>query len=311
MGIDSDRPVTEGEIGWDAPGAGKQCTTWYKVIGDLSNDASPLLAIHGGPGGGHEYLSPLHDLYDQKKIPVILYDQIGCGRSTHLPEKMGDTSFWTFDLFLKELDTLVDHLELRKKGFNIFGQSWGGMLGGTYASSRPVGLQKLIIASGPGDIPVYQQGCEELLAKLPDDVRKTIEDCERRGDFESPEFEKAAGVFYSRHMCRIDPMPDDVQAAFVHLKEDPTVYKTMCGPSEFTVVGSIKDWKIGKAAANIDVKTLLINGKYDEVQDATMQPWFREIPQVKWVTLDNSSHMLHWEERERAMQLCADFLTRY
>ena len=43
------------------------------------------------------------------KIPVIMYDQLGCGNSTHLPEKMGDGDFWTPDLFLAELDNLLSH----------------------------------------------------------------------------------------------------------------------------------------------------------------------------------------------------------
>jgi hypothetical protein len=40
-------------------------------------------------------------------IPVILYDQVGCGQSMLLPEMMGDTSFWTVDLFMEELENLL------------------------------------------------------------------------------------------------------------------------------------------------------------------------------------------------------------
>jgi len=32
---------------------------------------------------------------------VIFYDQVGNGRSTHLPERGAD--FWTVDLFVREL----------------------------------------------------------------------------------------------------------------------------------------------------------------------------------------------------------------
>jgi pimeloyl-ACP methyl ester carboxylesterase len=49
----------------------------------------------------------------------------------------------------------------------------------------------------------------------------------------------------------------------------------------------------------IVVPTLLINGRFDTVQDASLQPYFQRIPTVKWVTFEKSSHTPMWEERER------------
>ena len=58
----------------------------------------------------------------------------------------------------------------------------------------------------------------------------------------------------------------------------------------------------------INVSTLLINGRYDEVQDVAIQPYFERISKVKWITLENSSHMGHFEERERYMEILSSFL---
>ena len=71
----------------------------------------------------------------------------------------------------------------------------------------------------------------------------------------------------------------------------------------------MKDWEGWQDAHNIGVETLLINGRHDEVTDVCMAPWFKHIAKVRWVTLENSSHMAHFEERERYMQLCGDFLS--
>ncbi|KAK3312558.1 Alpha/Beta hydrolase protein [Apodospora peruviana] len=300
--------TTEGEVAFAAPGADKPCKTWYKVVGSLDSDRLPLIALHGGPGAGHEYLSPLTDLHRDYGIPIIFYDQVGCGRSTHFPEKMGDVEFWSFNLFTQELDNLIDTLNLREKGFYLLGQSWGGLLCGLYASRRPKGLQKAIVASGPASMPLYVEGVNRLLAQLPSNVRKVLEEGERTGDRESSEYEKAAAVFYSRHVCRLDAKPDDVQAAFKNLKEDPTAYLTIQGPSEFVITGSMKEWEGWQDAHNIEVDTLLLNGRYDEVTDLCMSPWFSYIPRVKWITLENSAHLAHWEDRERYIQVCGDFL---
>jgi len=59
---------------------------------------------------------------------------------------------------------------------------------------------------------------------------------------------------------------------------------------------------------NIQVPTLVINGRYDEAQDNCVEPFFREIPKAKWITLEKSSHMSMFEERERYIQIVGDFL---
>ncbi|KAI1334277.1 proline iminopeptidase [Xylariaceae sp. FL0016] len=298
---------TEGEVDFAAPGTDVPCKTWYKTIGRL--DTPPLVVLHGGPGGGHEYMTSLVDLYEKFKIPLIFYDQIGCGRSTHFSDKMGDTSFWTFELFERELENLITHFGLHELGFYLLGQSWGGMLGSSYASKQPQGLKKLVLAGAPASVPLYMEACQYLLSQLPDDVRKTLEDCEKRGDYESPEYEQASAVFYGRHFCRLDPWPKPVLKALEHLKEDPAAYMTMQGPSEFTIVGSFKDWEGWKEGHKIGVPSLVLNGEYDEIRDSIMEPWFNTIPQVRWVTLKNSYHMTHWEQRERFTEICGKFIS--
>jgi len=40
--------ITEGEVDFDVPAAGKPCKTWYKIYGDLSAGKRPLVTLHGG-----------------------------------------------------------------------------------------------------------------------------------------------------------------------------------------------------------------------------------------------------------------------
>jgi pimeloyl-ACP methyl ester carboxylesterase len=77
-----------------------------------------------------------------------MYDQLGCGRSTHLPEKKGDVDFWTVKLFLRELDNLLSHLGIQNN-YDLYGHSWGGNLASEHAVCQPEGLNKLIIANAP------------------------------------------------------------------------------------------------------------------------------------------------------------------
>ncbi|KAI0058675.1 proline-specific peptidase [Artomyces pyxidatus] len=302
--------TTEGEVDFSYPAAGKPLKTWYKIVGDLSTGSrTPLICLHGGPGVEHSYLAPLADLATLFSIPVILYDQVGNGRSTHLRERDGDKEFWTDALFVAELDNLVAQLELTE--YDVFGHSWGGMLGSRFAVRRPKGLRRLVIMSSPSDIHVWVAVQNELRKELPQDVQDALTRHEEAGTTDSKEYKDAEGVFYDRHLCRLHPQPEGVLNALRSIEEDPTVYMTMYvnGPSEFHVIGTIKDWTITDELHKIDVPTLLINGRYDEAQDTCVLPFFLNIPKVKWVRLENSSHMGQWEERERCCQIVGEFLT--
>ena len=76
--------------------------TYYRLYGDLADSQHPpVIGLHGGPGLCLEAVQPLSDLAGMG-IPVILYDQLGNGRSTHLPDK--PTAFWSIELFVDELE---------------------------------------------------------------------------------------------------------------------------------------------------------------------------------------------------------------
>jgi L-proline amide hydrolase len=74
------------------------------------------------------------------------------------------------------------------------------------------------------------------------------------------------------------------------------------------VTGSLKEWNITKDLPKINVDTLLINGRYDEVTDATVMPLFLGIPKVKWLHFSDSSHLPQFEERDRYMTLVGEYL---
>jgi len=306
----TDQPTYEGEVDFIVPGIDKPCKTWYKTVGDIKSNI-PLLVLHGGPGAGHDYLLSLTDLLTKYKIPIIFYDQIGNGRSTHLPETKGDESFWRESLFIHELDNLIDHLGLRAGGFSLFGQSWGGMLGSSYATSLPKGLHKLILANTPASVDLWKQSIQLLRDGLPEDVQKVINDAERTGTTESPEYLEAVGVFYKKHLCRVEPWPaPEVEAALRWLTGDTTVYATMNGPSELTLTGSLTGWTVMDRLKNIEVPTLIYNGSMDEAQDLCVEPLFWKIPKAKWITVQGGSHFTHAEFRDQVMKLVGDFLVQ-
>lgn len=164
---------------------------------------------------------------------IVFYDQVGCASSTHLPETAGDEQFWRFPLFLAELDNLLDHLNLRDPsglGFHLLGHSWGGMLAVAFASDpkRRQGLRRLVLASALSSTELFSQSNLINRSKLEPKVRKVLEECVAKRDFESQAYKEAAMVYNKTYLSREDPPPPLLLPAFKHLAEDTTVNKTMC-----------------------------------------------------------------------------------
>jgi len=279
-------------------------TTWYRVVGDLKSSKTPVMILHGGPGAGHNYCEPIADVLAQTGRAGVLYDQIGCGNSTHLPDKPKE--FWTPELFMEELVLLTEHLGISNK-YNIVGQSWGGMLGMQFAIQNPKGLNAMVIADSPASMEVWVSEANKLRKELPPEVEATLLKHEAAETTEDPEYIAAVDVFYSRHLCRI-PQPPYVVASFDQLAADPTVYHTMNGPSEFHVIGSLKHWDIRPQLKEIQTPTLLVSGQYDEATPAMVKEINGLIPGSKWELFAESSHMPHVEEPAKFKRVVAEFL---
>ena len=264
----------------------------------------PLVVVHGGPGCTFDYLLSLTDLVRPGR-PVVFYDQIGNGRSTH--REGAPAEHWTVEFFLGELNALLANLGI-ENDYDLLGQSWGGMLGSEHAVRRPSGLNRLVLANSPASMPRWRRAALELRALLPADVQQVLEANEAAGTIESPEYIAASNVFYARHVCRIVPYPAEVAATFSQLDDDPTVYRAMNGPTEFHVVGSLRNWSIEDRLHRVAVPTLVINGRYDEAADDTIAPFLESIPEVQHHRFEESSHMPHWEERSSYMKVVSEFL---
>ena len=277
---------------------------WYRIVGDHDEPGKrPLLCLHGGPGVPHDYLEPLEAMAATGRR-VIFYDQLGCGNSDHPP----DPSLWTVDLFVEEVGVVRRALGLDR--LHLLGQSWGGMLAMQYALTQPTGVVSLIVASSPASMRQWVAEANRLRTALPPDVQQTLLQHEQAGTTDDPAYQEAMMVFYSRHVCRRNPWPDCVNRAFAELLENPEVYNTMNGPSEFHVVGVIKDWDIVDRLSEICVPTLVTSGRYDEATPAIAETVHRGISGSEWTLFEHSAHLAHAEEPERYMQVLEQFLSR-
>ncbi len=177
-----------------------------------------------------------------------------------------------------------------------------------HALTHPQGLASLVLASSPASIPQWIAEANRLRQDLRPDIQATLTRHEEDGTTDSPAYEAATMAFYRRHVCRLDPWPENVQRSFDEMGVQ--VYHTMFGPSEFHATGTLKDWDIIDRLPEIDVPTLVTSGQYDEATPLVAQTVRDGIPNAEWVLFDHSAHMAFEEEPERYMQVLDDFLVR-
>ncbi|GAM91067.1 hypothetical protein ANO11243_091140 [Dothideomycetidae sp. 11243] len=287
----------------------------YTIYGDHLNGKLPLVVLHGGPSTGSGYLYPFAELWLRHQIPIVFYDQIGCGRSTRLPETLGDHDFWQESTYIAELNNFLDHLKLHDgPGFYLLGHSWGGMLAAAFATSRPRGLRRLVLPSASASTELSELGHEYNIVKLPANHRDAIGQARLTEDFESPAFRAAEQAYTMKFIAGMATLPKVMLDAMVEIEADPTPRVTWQGTSKhpFKRNGSCVGWTSVQRLHRINVPTLVYNAEDDVCHESAAQPFVDRIPKMRQVFFQDASHMIHLQDngrREKVIELVGEFLT--
>lgn len=261
--------------------------------------AIPLIGLHGGPGAGAAYLAPLAELADER--PVILYDQLGCGRSD-IPD---DLSLWTIERFVAEVDSVADALGIER--FILFGHSWGGFLAIEYALAHPARVTGLILASTASSVASFMNGTRSLIDGLTPENARAIHELGAQGKYEDPFYLAAVQEFYEKHLCRRQPWPEELLVSVGNLGTTP-VYPYMNGPNEFTINGTLLGWDRSADVATITAPTLITCGEFDEIVPACSYELEASIANSKAVVFEGLSHTALNEDPDRVVGLLRSFL---
>jgi pimeloyl-ACP methyl ester carboxylesterase len=250
--------------------------TWYRVTGE--GGRTPLVCLHGGPGSTHNYFRPLERLADER--PVVVYDQLGCGRSDR-PELD-----WCLEVFTEELDSLREQLGLDR--IHLLGTSWGGMLALEHALAQPGSVRSLILSSTLASADEWVVEAKRLREGIDGDEAAVLEEFERRHFFRGA----------------------DEPLELVRMREErsPAVYEAMWGPNEWTMTGALAGWDVRPRLKELTMPTLILRGAHDLSTPAIAKTLKDGIPQAREVVFADSSHTPVLEETERYLRTVRDFL---
>jgi len=275
---------------------------WTKRFGN--NPRIKVLLLHGGPAAGHEYMEAFESFFPKEGIEFYEYDQLGSSYS----DQPKDSSLWTIEHFVEEVEQVRKALDLDKENFYLLGQSWGGILAMEYALKYQDNLKGLIISNMMASAPEYGKYAEDVLAKQMDPrVLDTIRAIEARGDFSNPKyFELLMPHFYAKHICRVPEWPEPVVRSFKHLNNE--IYTMMQGPSEFGIGGRLKYWDRKADLPKIKVPTLTIGAKYDTMDPEHMKWMSTQLQKGRYLYCPEGSHMAMYDDQKIYMNGVIKFI---
>lgn len=271
------------------------------VYGDLSYGI-PIIVLHGGPGGAVERYEPLTNL-TSKKHPMIFYDQLGSGYS-RVPK--GHLELWNYDTFINELENIIKFFALKK--FIIIGHSWGGMLALEWVCNYSHnGLEKLVLFSTLPSTKMWNDEHLKLINDFPENEKIAL--INQLNDKPSNKDDAKAGIkrFYADLIGR----KSNRRYKFIRKrfpKTNKEVYEYMWGKSELFGTGTLLNWNVEDKLENINVKTLIISGRYDESTPFINDFMHSKIKNSEQAILENSHHGGYVEEPERTIEILKEFI---
>jgi L-proline amide hydrolase len=246
-------------------------------------------------------------------VPVIIYDQLGCGESTRLRDKKGDASFWTLDLFVAELRNLLQGLGIET--VDLLGHSWGGCVAVRFAAQlhdQPTTkLRKLTIAQSTAKLSDRQPYFGKQLENLPPPHGEAARIAHQTGNTDTPAYKAALSAYSHHHMCRLSPWPAEFTDCMAAMREDDTVSSAFDGNEDpFDLLPDIR----ALSGEVVPGGLLIFNGRYDQSVDEVVRPFWElsRLPEERkeWVRFGLSGHMAMLEETEEVMGAVGRFLGR-
>lgn len=269
---------------------------WYRILGE--GKGIPIVMLHGGPGGTSKSFYQFASLGDER--PVIIFDQLGSGRSGYHT----DTTLLTVPNFVEQIDALKTSLGLKE--YYLYGHSWGTALALEYYLKHPKGIKALIFNSPYFNTSRWKRDADTLITKLADSIQVAIKNGESSHDYESAAYKNANEVFSKNYGVRKTRLTSDLDTSTS--KGNKFIYNYMWGPTEFTATGTLINYDRIQSLQTIKVPTLFITGEYDEARPLTVQYFQSLVPGAKFVMIDGAGHGTMHDNREENIKAIQSFL---
>jgi len=274
----------------------------YRIVRPMnlsSQQAAPIVALHGGPSVPSNYLYPLEDVIPYRSI--VFYDQLGCGKS----DEPTDISQYSIQDSVQDLQVLLKKLGVRK--FHLYGQSYGGILAFEYMKSVAESSSSdsqddakclsAILSSAPSNVAQV----EGEFVRLLDELKKTHSKDDGKEELTEAQLQE---LFRTNHQCRIMPeMPPKLKEAYANAG---TVWRGTDAIKEYVATPPEVD-------ASRMPSSLILRGEYDFVSEECVESWKSVFNTqfLRYRTMKGCSHHGLFEDGATYGELIDSFCAEY
>jgi proline iminopeptidase len=294
-------PIQEGYI--DSRGV----LIYYKTIGR----GAPLVIVHGGPGGSHDYFLP-YLLPLARHNRLVFIDERGSGKS----QKLEDPAGYTIENMVEDVEAVRQGLVLGK--ISLLGHSYGGVLAQAYALKYQNNLTHLILCSTFPSTAQMNQIFVKMKLNMSPELRDRIDALEKAGLFgHGKDYQKnrypddymiaawGEGYFPYLYQNHPDPNFDPIAMGVAPWG----LYREMWGSNgEFVIDGNLKSVEYVDRLPGIHIPTLILVGDHDECDPSLSQEMHEQIAGSEIVILPKSGHMTFVDQNGMFNSAVIDFL---
>ncbi|MBS3819700.1 alpha/beta hydrolase [bacterium] len=267
---------------------------------------TPLVLIHGGPGGTHHCFHPWFSRA-RKYARVIYYDQRGCGLSDFKPGEEG----YSVHQAVEDLDALRKALDIEE--WVVLGYSYGGFLAQLYTASHPENAAGLVLLGSSTGMHVdtgesrqhqYISDREEERLK---EIRKEMKELSEKKDLSRKEYIQILlynkflnGDWKRQHF--IKPTQERLSQIALYEWDHDKNFNSIMSES----MGNVD---LKGAFEKCPVPTLILEGKYD----LTWGEKKREVlknnhPNARMIVFEKAGHGIYKEQPEKFFSVLKDFI---
>ncbi|HEX5111914.1 MAG TPA: alpha/beta fold hydrolase [Saprospiraceae bacterium] len=278
-------------------------TIYFQVEGS----GDPVYVLSGGPGINPTYMQPICDELS-KTYQTILVHQRGTGKS-HVEVNKENINI---DLYSQDIRAIKEKLHHQK--IILLGHSWGGMLSMHYATTYPDDVdQMLLISSGGCSMNFYHYFGNNIRSRLSEEDKAFValldEYFNKVWDLPMSDSLRDALNWLATEEVNI------MTKAYFYDKSLAATNRTSVADINFRVLETMvqslfaADWDLAPKLKNINIPTLILQGRQDPIDLETARVIQAAIPNSKLVILEKCGHFPWIEQKEEFFGALQKFIS--
>lgn len=282
---------------------------WVKITG-IENKRTPIVIIHGGPGGHHYAFEHTIGKRLENKYTVIYYEQRGSGRS----DAPIDEKDYQFHTILSDLEELCIYLNLNK--VILLGYSFGAEIALYYASKYPNRVEK-VIAEAPSLITNIDYNAHIQF--------KGFKEVATKEEIEKLDKSQESNIHGADLMHFIwDVTSFDTHSKFLFHNQEKAqkmydLWSKAWNEKKLSNTGKMADvifhehFEVDTLGVSKDIKckTLIIIGKEDKNCGLKLaKSYEKAIPNSKLVVVPHAAHFVDFEQEDIFYQAVTEFIDK-